>query len=301
MLADSGQADAGRTIALEALDGAAEIGQYMEGTVYAALAFAELAGGDVDAALDASETARERFADFGPMLATTATKPAAQVALARGDLVSARRLADEHVEAAAGWFTVQAQLTRSRVALAQNELGQAERDAHEALTRAAEMRAHLFVPDLLEILAGLAGEAGNYLEAARLLGAAQAIRDRTGVVRFKVYDAGHEASLEHARNALGEAVFDDAWQAGLALSTDETIAYAQRGRGERKRPSSGWDSLTPTEIQVVSLVSQGLGNKGIGTRLFISPRTVQTHLTHVYAKLGLTSRLELIHEAARHN
>ena len=44
--------------------------------------------------------------------------------------------------------------------------------------------------------------------------------------------------------------------------------------------------MTPTELDVVRLVGEGLGNKDIGTRLFISPRTVQTHLTHVYAKLA---------------
>jgi DNA-binding CsgD family transcriptional regulator len=77
-------------------------------------------------------------------------------------------------------------------------------------------------------------------------------------------------------------------------------SYAQRGRGERKRPSSGWESLTPTERDVVLLVSEGLANKDIATRLFISPRTVQTHLTHVYTKLGLTSRVQLAQEAPRH-
>ncbi len=198
-----------------------------------------------------------------------------------------------------GWFTVQALTTRARVALAEGEPGQAERDAHDALAHAAEMRAHLFVPDLLELLAAFAHGAGNHLEAARLYGAAQAVRERTGIIRFRVYDAEYAASVDATRNALSHKEFSAAWDAGAALSTEEAIAYARRGRGERKRPPTGWDSLTPTEHDVVRLVSEGLGNKDIGDRLFISPRTVQTHLTHVYAKLGVTSRMQLAQEAAR--
>ncbi|MGV7710888.1 helix-turn-helix domain-containing protein, partial [Mycobacterium kansasii] len=88
--------------------------------------------------------------------------------------------------------------------------------------------------------------------------------------------------LDEARIALSDDEFRIAWQAGSKLSADEAVAYAQRGRGERKRPASGWDSLTPTELEVVRLAQEGHSNKEIGVRLFISPRTVQTHLTHVY-------------------
>jgi DNA-binding CsgD family transcriptional regulator len=112
--------------------------------------------------------------------------------------------------------------------------------------------------------------------------------------------AGYEASMAALRDTMGEKDFDSAWAEGAALSTDEAIAYTPRGRGQRKRPASGWASLTPTERDVVRLVSEGLGNKDIATRLFVSPRTVQTHLTHVYTKLGLTSRVQLVREAARH-
>jgi DNA-binding CsgD family transcriptional regulator len=120
-----------------------------------------------------------------------------------------------------------------------------------------------------------------------------------GAVRIKTLDADHDALMAGLRDALGHNSFDAALAEGAALSTEESIAYAQRGRGKRKRPTSGWQSLTPTELDVVRLVSEGLGNKDIAARLFISHRTVQTHLTHVYTKLGLTSRVQLVHEAAR--
>jgi DNA-binding CsgD family transcriptional regulator len=120
------------------------------------------------------------------------------------------------------------------------------------------------------------------------------------VVCFRIYQAGVDSSLTMLRKTLGDSEFDAAWADGTVLSTDEAIAYAQRGRGERKRPASGWGSLTPTELDVARLLKEGLANKEIGVRLFLSPRTVQTHLTHIYTKLGLTSRVQLAQQAARH-
>jgi DNA-binding NarL/FixJ family response regulator len=188
--------------------------------------------------------------------------------------------------------------TRTRVAIAQDDLEQADRDAKEALTIASGNAAYLTVPDVLECLAEMSAKTGSR-DAARMLGAAQAIRTHTGQVRFAIHDADYHATADTVRNALSVSEFESAWAEGSALSTQETIAYALRGRGPRKRPSSGWAALTPTELEVAHLVCQGLSNKEIGARSFISPRTVQTHLTHIYNKLKLTSRAQLAYEAAR--
>ena len=100
---------------------------------------------------------------------------------------------------------------------------------------------------------------------------------------------------------MGEQDFQAAWDEGAALTIDEAIAYVRRRRGERKRPSEGWASLTPTELDVVKLASEGLGNKEIASRLLISPRTVQAYLSHMYSKLGISSRVQLAQEASRHS
>ena len=226
----------------------------------------------------------------------------AQAALARGDLIAARRWADDAVAATTGWHLSRALTTRARVAIAQGEPEQAERDAHDAL---AMRRRHRGIPGRLPTSSSASplwpADAGSHREAARLFGAADAIRQRIGRgplqgLRRRLPSLGGGAAKCDGRRRTLTA----AWAEGAALSTEEAIAYAQRGRGERKRPTSGWASLTPTERDVVRLVSEGLANKDIATRLFVSPRTVQTHLTHVYTKLGLTSRVQLAQEAARH-
>jgi DNA-binding CsgD family transcriptional regulator len=71
-------------------------------------------------------------------------------------------------------------------------------------------------------------------------------------------------------------------------------------RGPRDRPRTGWDSLTPTELSVAELIGQGLIYREIAERLFISRRTVETHVAHMFAKLGVKSRSDLAALARRH-
>jgi predicted ATPase/class 3 adenylate cyclase/DNA-binding CsgD family transcriptional regulator len=280
-----------------ALEGASEIGEYFEGACYPNLALAHLAAGEIAPAWAACQHALPTIAH--PYNATNSNW-VARTALAAGELETARQVADVGVSASRGCWLALALTTRAMAKIATKESRSAEDDLREALSIASRIDAPLCVPDALECLAQLACDADSHREAARLLGAAYALRERMGAVRFAAFDDDFNALVSAIRNALDDGDFDTAWAEGVALSTDEAIAYAQRGRGERKRPSSGWDSLTPTELDVVRLVAEGIPNKDIATRLFVSPRTVQSHLRHVYNKLGLTSRVQLAQEAARH-
>lgn len=288
-----------------AADAALEIGAELGGGYFLAygesvLSVAALAGGELETARDASEAAARHWGLTAAQFAAVQRAiPGSEAALANGDLVSARRWADDAVSVLVGWQRVLALTARARVAIAQGEPDQAERDVHDALACAADIGAYVAVPDALELLARLAYGVRHH-DAARLFGAADAIRKRMGLVRFVIHQGGYEASVAVLRDAMEEEDFDSAWTEGAALSTEEAIAYARRRRSERKRPGSGWASLTPAELDVVRLVCEGLGNKEIATRLFVSPRTVQAHLAHVYTKVGIASRVQLVQESARH-
>jgi len=188
---------------------------------------------------------------------------------------------------------------QAQLARAAGEVSAAEELLHEALRAFRDAGDPGGVADVLESLAALVRELQNAEQAVRLLGAAYTIRAAVGCVRFPVRQPLYDAELSALREALSEEAFAAAWSAGASLSLDDAVAYAERGRGERKRPLRGWESLSPAELRVVQLVAEGLTNPQIGERLFISPRTVQAHLSHVFAKLAISSRAELAAQAAR--
>lgn len=170
---------------------------------------------------------------------------------------------------------------------------------HEALRLRSRCGDLPGMADSLEALAGLAGDRGDTAAAARLSGAASSIRNGNGHPRSPGESTDYEADLAAAREQLSREAFDAAWSEGAALAPQQAVDYAIRHRGSRRRSLTGWASLTPTQEQTALLAGQGLTNQQIAERLFISPRTVQTHLSQVYAKLGLSSRQELAWKLAR--
>jgi DNA-binding CsgD family transcriptional regulator len=151
----------------------------------------------------------------------------------------------------------------------------------------------------LDALAVIAAEAESPLEAVRLFAATDAICASAGLVRSPDHERERRDGVELARQQLDTALFESSYLEGTALTMDEAIAYASRARGERKRPSFGWESLTPTELRVVTLVSEGLTNPQVAERLFIARGTVKVHLGHIFSKLGVATRSELAAEATR--
>ena len=189
--------------------------------------------------------------------------------------------------------------SEGHLAYATGDLDTAEDRLHEALRYLLQAGCKGDVAVVMELLAGVASKEESWDEAARLLGATARMRESLGSVRFAPDIPNYEESVEAVRTNLDASTRERAWAEGEAMSLDEAVAYATRGRGERKRPSSGWKSLTPTETDVVRLVAEGLTNPEIGKRLFISPGTVKNHLSHVFAKLDLSTRSELASEATR--
>ena len=188
---------------------------------------------------------------------------------------------------------------RATVARAQGDSQRSESDCHQALALQNEHGDKWGVVDSLETLAELAAAQESYTETARLLAAAESLREAIGYVRYPVDRSASEAGLARLRDGLGEQALEEVWQEGAAMSLEEAVGYAERGRGERRRPSWGWESLTPAELEIARLVAGGLGNPKIAEKKFISRHTVESHLKHIYAKLGMGSRTELAAETTR--
>jgi ATP/maltotriose-dependent transcriptional regulator MalT len=134
--------------------------------------------------------------------------------------------------------------------------------------------------ELLEQAAELAVSGGFALERARALVMLGAHQRRRGQRR---------AAAELLHDGLDAAAACGA----LALAERARTELVAIGLSPRRQRSTGVDALTPAERRVAELAAGGLSNPEIAQSLFVSLRTVETHLTHVYQKLGIGSREEL--------
>jgi predicted ATPase/class 3 adenylate cyclase/DNA-binding CsgD family transcriptional regulator len=199
------------------------------------------------------------------------------------------------------WLTGLVHHHLAQLATRQDNVERGEELHHHALAIRHGHGLRPGVAESLEALAGLAVRHQDATEAVRILAAVDQLRSDLGLARWPADQTRYDEHLQSARAQLGEAGFAAAWAEGQLLSIDEAVAYATRSRGHRRRTTTGWSSLTPTENSVVELLAQGLTNPQIAERLFISRATVKTHLIHVFSKLGVSTRSQLAADATRHH
>ncbi|MGH3786717.1 MAG: helix-turn-helix transcriptional regulator [Pseudonocardiaceae bacterium] len=198
------------------------------------------------------------------------------------------------------------------------ELTDAGAEVEAGLMLADEVGTRLHAP-LLHGVAGLVallrGDRCQGLlddDPAMLLAAVDAYRrlPRTVELALACEDAG--AALSRAgRGAEAVPLLDEALDFYLQTGAQRGAARVEAvlrglgirrrrsGSGQLRRTSMGWNSLTRSELVVAGLAAEGLTNPQIGDRLFISRRTVATHLANVFRKLGITNRVQLATEVSR--
>ncbi|MEU0564214.1 LuxR C-terminal-related transcriptional regulator [Nonomuraea sp. NPDC005983] len=170
---------------------------------------------------------------------------------------------------------------------------------------AARVREALRLKAVADDLAGeayclelLAWATDDTKRAVRLYGAAHTIWEKVGstLVDFGYIKRFRDPFEQRVRRELSDDVYQSLLREGRELSIDDAIGYALREEEPDGAPSAAeadTSKLTPREREIAELISQGLSNKEIATRLVISQRTAEGHVEHILAKLGFSSRTQI--------
>jgi DNA-binding CsgD family transcriptional regulator len=150
----------------------------------------------------------------------------------------------------------------------------------------------------LEAHAHLALALHNPAQAARLYGAAQAMREAIGHCLPLLDRSDYSGFLQQLQRQLGPEAFQHAWQDGRALSYEQALSAMRAvttSRPPAPRPEGEQNGdlplgLTLREHEILRLVTAGLSNPEIGRQLYLSPHTVNNHLRSIYRKLNVSSR-----------
>lgn len=164
----------------------------------------------------------------------------------------------------------------------------------------------------LEVHGWLAARSGRQRRAAWLLGGADPLWKLAGgrLVASEVLERLHADAVARAAAVLGSERFDELFTQAARQPRDNLVAFAiteadepaedgtDDGNGEARARPSG--RLTAREQEVAALVAEGLSNRQIAEQLFISRRTVDAHVEHIFGKLGISSRVQIAASAGHH-
>ena len=180
--------------------------------------------------------------------------------------------------------------------LMEGDIEEARRLYGEALRIARLIDDRVMLYYILDAFAYLAATAGQARPAAQLLGAAETIRNSAGARPMPFLTAMLEQARESATAALGASRFDAEFKAGKSMTRDAAARLAlgeSPAAGAANSDDTGAGLLGRREADVAHLIAEGLSNKQIGARLFISERTVDSHVRSILNKLGFNSRAQI--------
>ncbi|MFN8677689.1 MAG: LuxR C-terminal-related transcriptional regulator [Thermomicrobiales bacterium] len=220
------------------------------------------------------------------------------------------------------WSLQLALITHGDLVLEQGALDTALVDYERALALAMAYGDRAFTSDILCRLGVLAVTDDRTRSAARLFGAAEVIRERVGQGRMKYVINAYDLALIDLEQKLGAETLRSEWRTGRTLSADDIRAEVEHLRSARLVPEAGEPGsppllgngpsgqqaptaqhnahLTFREQEILTLLCQRLTNQEIAAQLFISPRTVGSHVTNLLTKLGVANRREAAAFAVQH-
>ncbi|HEU4425294.1 MAG TPA: AAA family ATPase [Pilimelia sp.] len=147
-------------------------------------------------------------------------------------------------------------------------------------------------PDLLLTVAD------RYRAVGRRFELAQVLEDAAVTLACAGRTTAARASLAEATDLYAD--LGAGWDIGRAEDRMRAYGIRRGGRAARRRPASGWEALSATEVTVAHLVAEARSNAEIAALLSLSSRTVQTHVSHILTKLGGRSRVDIAKEVLRH-
>lgn len=137
------------------------------------------------------------------------------------------------------------------------------------------------------------------MRAALVFGAAEVLREEIKAPRPVAHRADYERRVAAARAQLDEAAFATAWAEGQEMTPEQALVGEAEVLGPKQATYPA--GLTAREAEVLRLVARSMSNAEVGGELFISPRTIDAHLTSIYAKLGISSRTAATRFAIEHD
>jgi non-specific serine/threonine protein kinase len=256
--------------------------------------------GDLEGAGARHESALAEYAEIGysdPFALVTFTRLGAVCCLT-GELDRAIALSEQCLriseERGEQWSRGTALWTRGAARWLSGDVGHAIEDTLACLRIKESLGDLHTITMAIDLLAVCLVAQEDFTRAAALCGAGDSFWKtlRAPIQQGPYYAEIRRIAAETCRQALGDERFEGARQRGLELSVPEAIAIA---RNEAPAPASRTPAaqLTRREREIAGLVTQGLGNREIAEHLVLAKRTVDSHIEHIFHKLGFTSRTQI--------